>query len=165
MKNLRKSSKIPVFQSLKLRISSKDCLNAVDFLQTAIKSRKELFKDRIQVVLILYDLPFIKNDLKAVESARNLKSFTKDLDGYSVLNEKITSQADENYFFPTSLLNVSGLNYCRSGSLYIDNFLYFHSLWRFYNLSDTLLFHVPHDCSEEQLLEVYEKISKHYLNT
>lgn len=161
IESLQKHSKLPIVFNMKIRISKNDCEKTLRFLKSALAERKKMY-ERDQVLIILYDLPFIEEGIKVVRSARNQISLTSDLDGLSLKQQKIDENLDESQFLVSpleSIGNEENLEFRDSRSLYIDNFVYFRALRELDDVQ-TVLLHVSYNLCEEQIIELYEKILK-----
>lgn len=165
IESLVKSFNLPIVYSLKIKMTGVDCYSAIEFLQKALKQREIDFPTRKQVLIIVYDNPFVDEPIKLVKFARNCAFFTKDLRGWSPQNEKITDQQDIGFRLNSTLDNVDGLNYSESNSTYIDNYIYFSALWSFSgNNNLPVLFHVSPQVTENEMFMAFEKLNNYFLN-
>lgn len=165
IESLINSSNLPIVYSLKIQMNGIDCFEAVNFLKKALNQRSIDFQHRKQVLIIIYDHPFVNESIKVVSSASNRAFFTRDLKGWNPYNEKITNDYEIGDRIYSPLDNVPGLNYYESNSTYIDNYIYYLSLWSLFEIKCLpILFHVPMHVTESKMLQAIEKLNTYFLN-
>jgi hypothetical protein len=159
VESLLKAHDIPIVYSLKIRMTGVDCFNTIEFLQKALVQRKIEYKHRTQILLIIYDHPFVGESVKLITSAKNVAFFTRDLNNWSPNNEHISFNIEKFVIKYSPFMNIKGIECFGSNSLYLDNYIYFLALLYSENIPCyPLLFHVPAQVTSEDLVCAIRKI-------
>jgi len=161
IESLSEGHGLHILYCLKIRMAGMDCKSAIEFLQKALIHRKLEYQHRKQILLIIYDHPFVDGSVKLITSAKNYAYFTRDLDNFSPKDSKITDDLEKLIIKNSPYVNIEGIEYSVSNSSYLDNYIHFLALFYLENIPCyPLLFHVPAQVTSEDLKCVIEKLNK-----
>ena len=134
---------LPIVYHTYIPLAGFDCRILTKIITNCLRSRKQEFPKRKQVILIIYDNPFIE-ELQIQTKAFNVASFTADVRNWNPVDQSIIESEDLESVRETRINFITEFTELDTVSTYIDNYLYYlllHAVQEFEG--DCLLVHIP----------------------